>query len=118
LIRCFLEIVPLRSNDTEALPGRRFHHAPRSDRPDSLRAQAFQPPNLRLDIVGFDIEVNAAGMVDSLYFDLQAVWPGIELTVLFVVRISEWQRPVTQSLSPKLSGLVDVAAFAIHYETC
>lgn len=66
-VRVSLEVRTLRSNHAEALPRRRFHDPPTLYVSDTPRAKLFEPTYFGLYVVGLDVDVNAAGMLDRLY---------------------------------------------------
>jgi len=49
------------ADDAEALAGRRLHHPPGADLLQPLGAERFEPAHLGFDVVGLDIQVDAAG---------------------------------------------------------
>src|SRR5678815_2568600 len=54
--------IALRANHAEPVTSWRFHHPPRFYFLDSLRPKFLQARHFGLDVVGFDIQVNAACM--------------------------------------------------------
>ena len=95
----------------EAVSGRRFHHPPAVDELDLLRAQRFQACGFGIDVIGFDVQVHARGMVDFLHFDVQV---GRRIAKLLVstghiagVGIGDRQ---AQRLAPELRGGIEVTS--------
>ena len=73
-----LEVGPLRADDAKPLARRSFHHPPSLDVSDSLGAKCLQPPDLGLDVVRLDVDVNSALMIDRLHQYLDRVVGGRE----------------------------------------
>src|SRR5262245_48115355 len=67
------EVLAECRDDAEALTRRRLHHHPVAHRFNALGAEPFQPPDLGLDIVGLDVDVDAARVLDRLNLDVEAV---------------------------------------------
>jgi hypothetical protein len=65
-IGVFGETRALDTHDAEALAGRRFHHHPALKPICDLGAQLLQPRDFGGNIVGLDVDVDAALMLDAL----------------------------------------------------
>ncbi|MDQ1358981.1 MAG: hypothetical protein QOG44_3354 [Acidimicrobiaceae bacterium] len=61
----------LDAHDAEQQAGWVPHHPPGMDLPHPLGAQRFEAAHLRLDVVGFDVEVNPRRVVDPLQQELE-----------------------------------------------
>src|SRR6185312_16661879 len=59
----------LHADDAEALTGGRLHHHPTLQAIDHRSAQLLQPRHLGWDVVGLDVDVDAALMVHALDLD-------------------------------------------------
>ena len=55
-------------------------------------------------------------MINVLHFNVQSIWPSIEPPILFLFGITERHCFITQCLSPKICGFVQITAVAIYYE--
>jgi len=68
----FFKVGPAGLDNAEALPSRCFHDHPAVNPGDAPGTEFFQPRNLGLDIVGFNIQVYAAGVIYplNLYFQV------------------------------------------------
>lgn len=51
---------------------------------DAPRAQAFQPSHLGVEVVGLNVQVNAAGVIHLLQQDARLVRGGLQLGVLAI----------------------------------
>ena len=60
----------LLSNHAKPMPGRSFHHTPGLHFAESLCAERLQSRDFGLDIVGLYIQVDAAGVINALNFDM------------------------------------------------
>src|SRR6516165_7618114 len=107
------EVGTLRAHHAEALPGGRFHHTPGLDRADSPRAEHLETAHLRLDVVGFDIEVHAAFVLYLLDLDVRLIGGGIQSAVQRVRRgrgpnaKSERRRPEARRAVQIIAAAVD-----------
>ena len=61
----------LRVDHAEAVAGRGLHHDPALDAGDDLGAKRFEARDLGLLVVGFDIHMDAGGVIDRLHQHLQ-----------------------------------------------
>lgn len=59
----------LNPDNAESLSGGGLHHHPAFQAVDHLRAQRFQSRYLRGNVVGFDVDVDPALMLDALDLD-------------------------------------------------
>src|SRR5689334_19734832 len=78
------ERLALAPDDAETVPGRSLHDPPALAERDPAGAEGLQPGRLGLEVVGFDVEVDARGVVDLLQQDQRLVRGGRELGVLAV----------------------------------
>jgi hypothetical protein len=111
--------IPRRGpNDAETLSRRRFHDPPSADLLDALRAQVLEPDYLSFDIVGFDVQMHAAGMAHNLYFDLQVVLRVLEFLVNIALAVRRRQRPHchAERSAPEIRGRVEISCLAIDDE--
>src|SRR5450631_3819524 len=68
-----LEPKRTRAHHAKSLTRGRFHHPPRADLLHSLRPEHLQPAYLGFQVVGFDVEMHAAGVIDFLHLEVQAM---------------------------------------------
>src|SRR5256885_1987861 len=78
LVCATVERPALRVHHAKALPGRRFHHPPALHVRDPPRAELLQALHFRFQVVGLDVEVDAAGVVDLLHEQHGLVRPRLE----------------------------------------
>src|SRR3546814_18647470 len=67
------KIAALRAHHAEALAARRLHDPPALHLGDALGAERLQALHLRLDVVGLDVEMHAALVLDLLPQHLRLV---------------------------------------------
>ena len=94
-------------NDAEALSGRGFHHPPSLYVRDALRAQSFEAADFRLDIVGLDVDVDAAGVPDGLHEHLHFVRRTVEDARVGIVGVVERLRGPAERARPEARGTVE-----------
>src|SRR5690349_3716590 len=112
------EIGALRAHHAEALSGGRLHHVPAAHRADAFCAEPLEPRHLRLDIVGFDVEVHAALVPDPLHLEMRLVGSGGEGTVLRVGGVRRRTQLEAEGGAPEARGGLQVVALAVDDETC
>src|SRR5207237_3257364 len=63
----------LDSDNAEALPARRAHYHPALHPLVDCRAESFEARHLFFDVVGFDVDVDSALVIDTLNLDADLV---------------------------------------------
>ena len=116
-IRLRIERFGKLSHDAKSLTGWRLHDAPGLYPAYAPGSQFFKPRNLRLDIVGFNVQVDAAGMIDTLNFDVEALMRIHQLDVLFARFARQDLSRHSQRLAPELSCRSEVIRPAVDNET-
>src|SRR5579863_9545219 len=106
-----------RAHHAEPLSRRCFHHPPGMYRLDALGAQFFQPADLGLDIVGFNVEMHAARVAHYLHLDVQAMLGVDEPLVGLALAGSQFAHRHTERAAPELGGGAEVLGLAINDET-
>ena len=76
-----IEIGAEQLDDAESLARRCLHNNPAMGIGNTLGTQALKTCDLGLYIIGFDIKVNTAGVVDLLHLDLQVFRFGFQPAV-------------------------------------
>ena len=84
----FGKIRTLWPDNAEPVPGRSFHHPPRSYLFNAYGTQVFQAAHLRLNVIGFDVEMNTRWMGQCLQLNVQAFRSSFQLLILGVFRIA------------------------------
>src|SRR5688572_6502029 len=74
-----------RENDAKALPGRGLEYPPGVDLLHALGSESLEPSYLGVDVVRFDIEVNATGVRYRLHLDMQPAAGIDQLDVLVLL---------------------------------
>ena len=77
---------PFRAHYVQSLSRWRFHCHPGADTADGAGVHWFDAGEFGLDVVGFDIEVDAVGMADGLHLDVQALLRVVQARVAFAPR--------------------------------
>ena len=111
-----LKPIALHADDAEPLTRRRSHddptlHARIDDRPKFL-----EPGDLGWDVVGLDIEMNAAFVIDALELDADLTWSVFQHHVIAararMVRIDR----TAERLRPELRGRLHVIDVAVDQD--
>jgi hypothetical protein len=115
--RCVLrKPVALHAHDTEPLAGRRAHDDPSLHALVDRRAEFLEAGDFGRDVVGLDIEVDAAFMLDTLDLDIDLVRLAREHDVVaagaWMIRIHR----TAQRLGPETRGRVDVIGLAVDLQ--
>ena len=76
------EISALRPHHAKPLAGGRFHNPPAAHLLHALCAQLLEPLDLRLNVIGLDIKMHAARMLNLLNFDVQIRIPCLEVAIV------------------------------------
>src|SRR5688500_4374926 len=106
----------LLAHHAEAMAAGRFHHPPALDELDLLRAQPDQPFGLGIDIIAFDVEVDAAFVADLLQQQDRLVAFGVQFGV-FAVAIDVQRRDrLAECLAPEPRGRLEVIDLAVENE--
>src|SRR6202044_2401895 len=106
-----------RAHHAEPLSRRRFHHPPGMYRLDALGAQFFQPADLGLDIVGFNVEMHPARVAHYLHLDVQAMRGVDESFVGVALAGRQFAHRHAERAAPELGGGTEVLGLAINDET-
>src|SRR5262249_48955278 len=117
LVRLGGEVGALVADDAEALAGRCLHHPPRADLLQPLGAERLEPAHLGLDVVGLDVQVHAAGVVDLLHLDMQVVRFCLQQRIAGVLRALRGPSRQAERPAPELGRGLSVARLAIADET-
>src|SRR3954471_23082101 len=80
-VRRVVERSALRTDDAEALSGRRFHHPPALEELDAPCTERLQPAHLGLLVVRLDVEVDAAVVIHGLDEEERFAFAGLQLAV-------------------------------------
>jgi alpha-tubulin suppressor-like RCC1 family protein len=106
----------LRADDAEALPCGGLHDLPALHSLDALGAEHLEPGDLGLDVVGLDVEVDAAGVRDGLDLDDEVTSAGVEALVDPAV-LAEAELAHPESRAPESSGAVEVVRLTVEDES-
>jgi hypothetical protein len=80
-------------------------------------AQSLETPNLGLHIVGLDIEVHTARVLDLLNFDVQSEGPIVESPVELSLRTRKLAHRHAEGRPPEFGGCGQIARLAIDDES-
>src|SRR5690606_27883464 len=111
------ERLALLADHAEAVAAGRFHHPPGVDLLDLFRAQRHEALGLGVDIVGFDVQVDARGVVDLLQQQDRLVAFGGQTRVLAVAVLVDGLHALAQRLAPELDVRGEVVDLAVQDET-
>ena len=75
------------TGDAKPVPCGRLHDPPPLHVRNSTRAKLLQPTNLCFLVVGFDINVNSARVIDCVYSHLDFLRRRVELSVIRITRV-------------------------------
>ena len=103
----------LRPNDAEALPGGRFHYPPGLDPRHPPRAQALEPPDFGVDVVGLDVQVDAARMLDGLDQNRHFIASDGQAAVVCRAWVFRTLGSAAERGRPECRGLVEAIALAV-----
>src|ERR1700722_7774561 len=103
----------LHPDDAEALTCRRLHHHPAFETFHHLGAQLRQARHFGGNIVGLDVYVDAAFVVDALDFHDGLVGRGLQHAVVSAAARMIEIHGATQSLAPEAGGAVDIGGPAV-----
>src|SRR6476661_1519502 len=112
-VRIVLEPLPLHAHDTETLAGRRAHHHPSLEPFVDGRAELLEPRNLRGDIVGLDVEMDSALMLDALDLDADLAGRSFEHHIIATGSGMVWVDRTSQRLRPEARRCADVVDVAV-----
>src|SRR5882724_12080051 len=98
----------LHPDDAEALTGGRLHHHPTLQAIDHRSAQLLQARHLGWDVVGLDVDVDAALMVHALDLDDGLVHRGLQHAVVAAAAGMLEVHRATQRLAPETGGRVNI----------
>jgi len=94
---------------------RRTHHPPTLVELDAGGAERLESTYLGLEVVGFDIEVDAAVVVDALEQQLRLVVATRELTVRRLARVRGFEL-APECGAPERGGGIDVLDLTVDHE--
>src|SRR5262249_37896310 len=103
----------LYPHDAEALPGRCLHYDPALQAIHHRRAKLFDAPHFGRNIVGLNVDVRAALMLDPLDFDEHLVRTSFQQAVIVA---AHWMTKIYRTAeggSPEAGGLVQVCGLAV-----
>ena len=98
---------------SSAVSARSLHDPPAAYLLDPFCTESFESHDFGLDIVGFDIDMDPARVIDALQFDMGLVRCGCEQYVIPVVRIIGITRRVAEGLGPEFGGCVEVVGTTV-----
>src|SRR4249919_104652 len=106
----------LYAHHAESLPRWRLHHHPPFQATHHAGPQAFQPGHLSGNVIGFDVDVHAALMLDALYLHDRLVGRRFQHAVVAArARVTGVDR-TAQCPGPEARGLVDIGGVAIDQQ--
>src|SRR5437764_7337416 len=102
----------LHTHHAEALAGGRLHHHPALEAPVHACAQLFQPRDFARDVVGFDIEVDAAFVLHALNLHAEFARRRLQHAVVAAAAgMLRIDRPA-ERFGPEAGGRVDIVGLA------
>src|SRR5262249_33937401 len=108
------EARPLYPHNAEALAGRRLHHHPALGAIHHRRAQPFEASHLGGNVVGLDVYVHAALVLDALDLDDRLIRRRCQHAVTVAAHWMAKVHGTAERGSPEMSGLVQVGGLAIN----
>src|SRR5206468_5999321 len=102
---------------TEALAGRGLHHHPALHTGEPASAKLLQAGDLRLDVVGFDVEMKAALMLYLLHLDVQVAGIRFQVHIDRLRRILLHLRRHPERLAPEIGRAFQIVGAAVDDET-
>src|ERR1043165_2679641 len=81
------ERTALRVDDAEHLARGSLHQPPPLEELDALGAELLEPRDLGLEVIGFDVEVDAAVVLDLLQEHDRLVVGGVELAIVRIAGV-------------------------------
>src|SRR5215468_977863 len=103
-------------DDAELLTGRRQHHPPGLDLLDALGAERLEARHLGLDVVGLDVEVDPALVVDALHHEQRLGRRGLERAVAVALAGLDLEDLAPEGAAPEVGGRLHVIGAAIDDE--
>lgn len=91
------------------------HHTPIIDPLDYRRAQFLEPFYLCFEVIGLDIEVDAAVMVHALKFDIGPAGGNIEFNVFVILAFRSYS--VSEDLTPEFGIAFEFIRIAVDNQT-
>ena len=107
------EVRTLRTDHAKSLARWRFHDPPTLDLSDSPCSQGFESADFRFDVVGLDIEMNAARVLYRLDQDLDLVIRAFELPVARGVGFNEGLDGPAKRRRPEAGSALEVLRSAV-----
>src|SRR5438067_4426857 len=101
----------LRVQHAEALARRRLHHDPALDVRDATGAERFQAARLSLEVVGLDVEMDAAFMLDLLYEQDRFTRVGVEQAIRWIA-FRFGPPAASERAAPELRSGVEIGGLA------
>jgi hypothetical protein len=108
---------PLNADNAEPLPSGGLHHDPALQAINHSRPQCFQACYLGGNVVGFDVNVNAALMLNALNLDDRLVGRRYQHAVIATSPRMDGIHFAAQCISPELSRLIDIRYAAINQKS-
>jgi hypothetical protein len=114
----FGEISSLRPHHAEALASWRFHDPPRAHLLHALGAKLLEPLDLSLNVIGLDIKMYTARMLNLLNFDVQTRVARLEVAIVgFRHRVRSRLERVSERPGPEPSRTVQICGMAVNDKT-
>jgi len=116
-IRRLFEIGVKGPDHAKPLTRGRLHYNPTANIGNSPGSEAFQACHFRPDIIGFDIQVNPARVVDFLHFYIQVFRPGFQAAVERLAGPWIGDGNQAERLGPECRSLVQIIRIAVDNKT-
>ena len=116
LVRILGEPRTLHAHDAEALSGWGLHHHPSVEAVHDVRAQLLKTRNFGRDIVGLDIQVHAALVIDALNLHNGFVRRGLQHSIIASTAPMVEVHGTAESFCPEAGRLVHVRSLTIDQE--
>ena len=116
LVRILREPRTLHAHDAEALSGWGLHHHPALQAVHDVRAQLLKARNFGRDIVGLDIQVHAALVIDALNLHNGFVRRGLQHPIIAATAPMVEVHGTAERLCPEAGRLVHVRSLTIDQE--
>src|SRR5437764_2941585 len=105
----------LRVHDAETLARRRLHHDPALDVRNATGAEHLEAARLGLEVVGLDVEMDAALMLDLLYEQDRLARVGIQQAIQRIA-LGFGPPAASKRATPELRSGVEIGGLAIEDE--
>src|SRR5579863_7779792 len=111
------EVRALWPDNAEALTGRRLHHPPGTHLSDTLRSELLEPPHFGFDVIGFDVEMHSARVLDLLHLDVHLFRATLEHPIARLRRVRRRFHGVAEGSAPERSRPIEVLGPAVDDES-